>query len=162
MKLTWRRVNLWGTLAAIVVVGACSSGLTDTPFSGTWERGRDTFSRSVIAISNEAGEFRFRVDRYNDGAHVLRCPRQGVCAIYDGDAPVYELIFDVKFDEGEDALFVDCTGTPLDGISTPVHWVERLSVTADGTELLVQRVELNRRPRTDGPRRFQKISDDPF
>ena len=162
MKLTWRRVDLWVGRATIVVLGACSSGLTDTPFSGTWERGRDASSRSVIEISNEDGEYRFRVDRYSDSLHTLRCPREGACAIYDGDAPFYELIFDVKFDEEEDALFVDCAGTPLDGISTPVHWVERISVTADGAELLVQRVQLNRQPRMDGPRRFQKISDDPL
>ena len=162
MKLTWRRLRLWTALATVVVVGACSSGFMDTRYSGTWERGRDTFSRSVIAIWNERGEYRFRVNRYQEDVHQLRCPREGACAIYDGDAPVYQLIFDVRFDEEEDALFVDCAGTPLDGISTPVHWVERISVTADGAELLVQRVQLNRRPRMDGPRRFQKISDDPL
>ena len=53
-------------------------------------------------------------------------------------------------------------GNPLDGRSTPVHWIERVSVTPDGGELLVQRVELNHQPRTDGPRRFRKTSDDPF
>ena len=68
----------------------------------------------------------------------------------------------MKFDETEDALFVDCSGTPLDGLSTPIHWTERISVSADGEELLVRRIELNGQPRTDGPRRFPKIFDDPF
>jgi len=144
------------------VIAACSTNLTDTVYSGTWERGRDTLSRSVIAIWNERGEYRFRVDRYQGKVHSLRCPLEGACAIYDGDAPVFELVFEANFDEREDALFVDCAGTPLDGVSTPVDWIERISVSADGEELLVRRVELNGQPRTDGPRRFQKISDDPF
>ena len=162
MNLAWRRATLWAVLVMSVVAGACSSDLTDTVYSGRWERGRDTFSHSIIAIWNDGGEYRFRVDRYQDGFHALRCPQEGTCVMYEGDAPVYELDLVAKFDDESDALFVDCSGTPLDGKSTPVHWVERVSVTPDGRELLVQRVELNHEPRTDGPRRFRKTSDSPF
>ena len=162
MRLAWSRTTLWAVLAMGVVAGGCSSNLTDTVYSGRWERGPGTSSHSIVAIWNEGGEYRFRVNRYRDGIHELRCPREGACAIYDGDAPVYELVFLAKFDEEREALFVDCEGTPLDGRSTPVHWVERISVTPDGAELLAQRVELNHQPRTDGPRRFRKTSDDPF
>jgi hypothetical protein len=162
MKFARKRTSLWAALAMGGVLAACSSNITDTVYSGRWERGQDTFSHSIVAIWNENGEYRFRVDRYHDGAHELRCPPEGACAIYDGDAPVYELVFQTKFDEQQDALFVDCAGTPLDGKSTPVHWVERVTVTPDGSELLVQRVELNHQPRTDGPRRFRKTSDNPF
>ena len=162
MKFGRMRMTLFVTLAISVVIGGCSSDITDTVYSGRWERGEGTFSHSIIAIWNEDGVYRFVVDRYLNDVHELRCPREGACTIYDGDAPTYELIFQAKFDERQDALFVDCSGTPLDGKSTPVHWVERVSVTPDGGELLVQRVQLNYQPRTDGPRRFRKTSDDPF
>jgi hypothetical protein len=162
MKLALERTILRATLALVVASGACSSGATDTVYSGRWEKGQDSRSHSIIAIWNEGGEYRFRVDRYQSGVHELRCPRDGACTIYDGDAPSYELVFRANFDEQRNALFVDCSGTPLDGKSTPVHWVERVSVTPDGEELLVQRVELNHEPRSDGPRRFSKTSDDPF
>lgn len=162
MKLAPTRTILWATLAMSVLIGGCSSGITDTVYSGRWERGAGTFSHSIVTIWNEGGAYRFVVDRYQNGAHELRCPREGACTIYDGDAPTYEIVFQTKFDARQDALFVDCTGTPLDGKSTPVHWTERVSVTPDGGELLVQRIELNHQPRTDGPRRFRKISDQPF
>jgi hypothetical protein len=162
MNLARPRTVLWAIIAMIVMGGGCSSDLTDTVFSGRWERGKGKSSHSIVAIWNEGGEYRFRVNRYHDDVHALRCPREGACAIYEGDAPSYELLFVAKFDEARDALFVECIGSPLDGMSTPVHWVERVSVTPDGAELLVQRVELNHEPRTDGPRRFKKTSDNPF
>lgn len=162
MSLVLPRVALWAVLAMAVVATGCSTGLEDTVFTGRWERGEGTFSRSVVAIWKQAGEYRYRVDRFQDDVHVLRCPREGACTIHDGDAPTYELVFVAKFDQEREVLFVECSGSPLDGKSTPVDWVDRVSVTPDGSELLVQRVELNHEPRTDGPRRFTKISDRPF
>jgi hypothetical protein len=150
-------------VALLCAAVSCSSKPTDTVFSGRWERGRDTFSHSIISIRNEGGTFIFRVDRYLEGEHTLRCPREGgPCTIYDGDAPVYELTFETRLDEGDNALLVECEGKPLDGKSTPVQWVERVTVAPDGSELLVQRIELNHQQRTDGPRHFAKLSDDPF
>jgi hypothetical protein len=162
MNPVLQRLAVRAVVTVIVLVTGCSAGFEDTVFSGRWERGQGTFSHSIVAIWKKGGEYRFRVDRFQNEVHVLRCPLEGACTIYDGDAPSFELVFEAELDDQGEALVVECSGTPLDGKSTPVHWVERVSVTPDGSELLVQRVELNHQPRTDGPRRFDKTSDDPF
>jgi hypothetical protein len=150
-------------LLSIVVAGACGAGLSDSGFTGTWTREARGEDRSIVAIWQEDGRYRFAVNRYNvDGAHHLRCTPEGECAYFEGDAPYYALEFAVRDDTDEETIYVECRGYPLEGKpGTAIRWVERVTLEPGDRELKVQRVELNGVALESRPRFFTKRSDAP-
>jgi hypothetical protein len=159
------RRTIAGVILALsaVIVGACGTGGTDSGFNGTWVRTARGKDRSIVAIWQDDGRYRFAVNRYNvEGAHHLRCTPEGDCAYFDGHAPYYALEFAVRADTDDEAIYVDCRGDPFDGKrGTPIRWVERITLEPGGLELRVQRVELNGEALESIPRLFTKQSDAP-
>jgi len=149
-----------GTAALAAAAGCGSTGVSDTGLVGTWVRESRAGGRSIIRIQKEDESYRFFVDRYApDGAHVLRCPQEGACALYDGDAPTYEMAFRAFSRPGSEALFVACRGRPLSGGGTPIQYVSEITAESGGVELTVRRIELNGSPHREGERRYRKESD---
>jgi hypothetical protein len=150
-----------GICAAVAALAtACASDLSNTGFHGTWVREGLKGDRYVVSIREIDDGYQFGVDQYGvDGHHRLRCKLGSDCAYFEGDRPYYGLKFEAFTEPGDDALYVDCRGFPLDDRSTPIHWVERLTVSPDGLELRARRIELNGVPRTDPERVFAKQSN---
>jgi hypothetical protein len=149
-----------GAAALAAAAGCGSSGVSDTELVGTWVWESRTGGRSIIRIQKENESYRFFVDRYApDGSHVLRCPMKGACALYEGDAPTYELAFRVFSRPGSESLFVECRGRPLSGGGTPIQYVSEITVESGRVELAVRRIELNGSPHREGERRYRKESD---
>jgi hypothetical protein len=162
-----RRVPRGLALPSVLLIGltllaACGPRVSDTAFTGAWRRVHG-MGETTISLWEEGGEYRFLARRESDVAAV-RCERSGVCTEYSGDTPIYEWRYRVSRLDDPAGLRVAVEGTPLDGVSTPLGYVDRLDLKAGGLELWSTMIELNGEPVRvkSGVRRFAKLADDPF
>lgn len=154
----------WAALAltgGVMLGTSCDSGVTDTGYSGTWQRMAGSPSSISLRQGAEGWEFRWSA---RDAARTIVCESAGVCDELRDGKKVYRYNFRV-FEDGQDrGLHVECTGEPVDSEMMPMRYIDRLVVQPGGLELWSYMIELNAEKLDEprGPVRFAKTSDVPF
>ncbi len=147
------------------ILAACSpeGRVSDTGFIGKWQRQIGN-SESTFALWQEGDGYGFCWTQPPSelGREVL-CVATGHSEERVRGQKVYEYRFEVRPEQGSDHLLVSVQGTPINPLSTPIQWVDRLVLQPGGLELWVYQIELNGQPRPNPsePYKFTKVSDDP-
>jgi len=152
-----------GSLLACLLVAACAGPpVTDTGFSGRWER-RVGQSRSVVSIWDEDGVLEYCWTKWTADGKSVHCVGPGSSEVRIQGETIYRYTFRVRGEVAEGQLTVEVTGEPLVDRTTPIRWVDRVVLRPGGLELWSYQIELNGRPRATpaGPYKFVKISDRP-
>lgn len=148
-------ILLWASLLPL----GCARDVSDTGYEGTWQRTSDALSS--ISLRKEGQGYRFRWS-LRDDVRSIRCDEQQLCEEVREGEKVYEYRFRVF--ERDNAVFVECTGTPIDARFPPLHYLDRLALEHGGLELLSTTVEQDgqKLDPPPAPLRFVKVSDRPF
>ncbi len=160
--MTGRSVALTLMIASTLGWSGCAGPpTTDTGLIGSWQR--VDRPRSTISISRDEGGLHFR-QHYTKGPVSVRCKEADVCSEYLRGTEMY--VYRYSFTEAEQTreVLLRREGIPVDGRSTPLTEVDRLTVEPGGLELHASTIERNGQtlqPPT-GPYRYKKTSDLPF
>src|SRR5882757_4334471 len=114
-------MNRWsisGLMIIAAVLAGCSRPpkISDTGYTGTWSRGSDR-ARSIIAIVNDGGTYRFRwTQKSDDDKWRVECDWGGNCEEFNGDGKrVATYALECRMDPDKNHLMVKMsrTGTPI-------------------------------------------------
>lgn len=158
-----------GRVQRLMIVAAVLSGcssppkISDTGYTGTWSRGND-HARSIIAIVNDGGTYRFRWTQKSQGGTTrVTCDWDGKCEQFKDDAKIATYVIDCRMDADKKHLMVKLsrTGTPR---SPDTHTdLDELVVDSGGKRLrsFVVQHDAEHFVLGAGPTRyFDKVSDD--
>jgi hypothetical protein len=149
-------------LAGGLMLGTgCDPGVTDTGYSGTWQRLAGSPSSISLREGAEGWEFRWSA---RDAARTIVCTAAGLCDEVRDGKKVYLYRFRVFEGADDGGLHIECTGEPVDSEMVPMRYVDRLVVQPGGMELWSYMIEMNGEKLDEprGPVRFSKTSDVPF
>lgn len=148
--------------ALAVAVLACSETVTDTGYEGTWHRGNDKNSSTILLWkAGTAWKFAWIAESVS-GTWKIRCDDNSVCVETIEGRKVAEHVFRVWEDPGDGKLRLECSTQVIEPVSRQTRYLDVLEVAEGGTTLWSftlerdgQRFEGDGRPR----RSFRKVSD---
>jgi len=145
----------------VVAAGGCGTSLSDTGFVGTWQSTGNGTSTIAIEPAGDGYRFRWSLAR---GERTVRCDGEGLCEEFNAGEKIYEYRFEVDSQDGSTDLLVSCEGTPMAQDGMAVRYVDRLVLQPGATEIWSYMIEQDGHELMPpkGPRRFAKISDEPF
>lgn len=159
-----KRSAAGGMLLAMVATAGCGFEplVSDTGYVGTWVRGRDE-ARSVIAIAQVGGEYRFRWNKRVEGGRIrIHCDWDGACEEWFDGKKVADYRFRVWMNPESGRLSLEGIEKRTVPTEFEQHYVDEMVVTNEGRGLSSYTVERNGETFAFGKgptRSFDKLSD---
>ena len=153
-----------GALVLLLAWGGCAKTpvVSDTGYSGTWERGTEVV-KSRLAIVELGGAYHVRWTRLSaDGRWKTLCDWNGRCEEFVDDEKTSDYTFKAWVDPDSQLLRVECTGFVQKPNEAHFHWIDELLVKDDGRRLVARTLEEQGRvyEGTKPKRNFKKVSND--
>ena len=162
MRITSRH-GAWALVLALALLGCAKPPVvSDTGYSGTWERGTEIV-KSRLAIVELGGAYHVRWTRLSaDGKWKTVCDWEGRCEEFVDGEKTSDYTFKTWIDGDTKLLRVECTGFVQKPNEAHFHWIDELVVKDEGHSLLARTLEEQGKVYEGrGPkRRFKKISND--